>query len=195
MSEIQTQSKQQRYQEVIEGVRRGDGDAETALVKEFSPAVQRLITSKIGGQNEDWQDIVQDVLFAVLSNLKKPRFEITYALPSYVYGIAKNQVAAYLRGKMKSRQRQEPLSGNESVIIGDGIETLDVEKKERLAFLRECLESLKPLHQNVLRLKYFEDNTGAEIQKQLQLQSESKVYDLTLYAKRKLRDCMEAKMG
>ncbi|MFQ5629879.1 MAG: RNA polymerase sigma factor [bacterium] len=192
---IKTQNEEQLHKAWVDQIQQG-ALAEEKLFTKFHPRVERYVFSRLKEQADDLQDIVQEVLTAALTNFRRRNFSLNTALPSYMYGIAKNKVAAYINKRAKRRQTEVPLDDTSNYAFGGGaFEDILIEgenmRHARIARLRECIDKLKPKYKQIIELKYLKGIKSREIQKVLDLDDEHQVNNLTAYARSLLKNCLE----
>ena len=148
-------------------IKNGNSEAERSLISRFGSRIARRVRYEIGAQNDDWKDVVNEVLLAVLENLRAGRFdpERGAALGSYIYGVTNNKIRDYFKFK-KREQRKQPLENHPDL---GAVENFDLEEQELRAHVRILLKNLKEKYQRVLYLRYFKELSIPEIAEDIQL--------------------------
>jgi len=127
------------------------------------------------------EDLTQVVFLAVHQQL--PKFRSTAQFRNWLYAIAKNQIARWIR--QKQRLPQAPLF--DSLEAADTDDWLDSDQDSQAQILLPRLfEHLKPIEVGVLQSRYLKNLSVAETAKKLRL-SESAVKVTTHRAIAKLR--------
>ncbi len=75
--------------ELFQHLRAGDNKAFEMAYKKGFPLIYNLVTYN-NGTKTDAQDIMQDVIFSLVKNLRKPDFKLTCQLTTYLYSVGRN---------------------------------------------------------------------------------------------------------
>ena len=171
-------------------IKNGNPEAERALIVHFGSRIARKVQYEIGAKNDDWKDVVNEVLLAVLENLRDGSFdpERGAALGSYIYGITRNKIFDYFKFKKKQQQQQAFYDGRDFGVADE----FEVEKKELQNFMKKLLKKLKHKYQQVLYLRYYEEMSIAEISEKIGLPPR-RVSERLNYAIKLLQKEMEKK--
>lgn len=86
--------------QVIEAIKAGDPNGIKYLYKQYYSMIADFIL-KNSGLKEDAEDIFQETLISMISNIRKADFNLTSKLGSYLYSISRNMWLYRLR-KIKS---------------------------------------------------------------------------------------------
>jgi RNA polymerase sigma factor (sigma-70 family) len=169
-------------------VRQGDASAETELVREFT---QRIFVMGVmrTHDREAARELVQDVLMAVISALRKGQLQDTDKLAAFVHGTARNLINNRLRSESQ-RPPQEPLSEN----LAQPSLTEQLEDAERVRLVHQALERLGQEDRKILRMTLVEGRKPGEIAAALGLTSEV-VRARKLRAAKKVADLIRKKMS
>lgn len=153
--------------QLVRRVEQQDPQAERELLSLYGSRIARKVLYAIGTQNDDWKDVVNDIILAVLENLRHGKFDAQRGTPlgSYIYGIANNKIRDYFKLMKKQRQHQ---TLDQSLNFGVA-EEFELEKKELRALMKEMLKKLKHKYRQVLYLKYYEELNIAEISERINL--------------------------
>ena len=171
-------------------IKSGNPEAERALIVHFGSRIARKVQYEIGAKNDDWKDVVNEVLLAVLENLRDGSFdpERGAALGSYIYGITRNKIFDYFKFKKKQQQQQAFYDGRDFGVADE----FEMEKKELQNFMKKMLRKLKHKYQQVLYLRYYEEMSIAEISEKIGLPPR-RVSERLNYAIKLLQKEMEKK--
>ena len=113
-------------------VAKGDTTAETELVHLFTPRIFMMGMTRIGDR-EAVRDLVQEVLIAVISALRKQQLLDPEKLPGFVAGTARNLINNYLR-KRARRPLEETLSWDlEQAVVESELHDAEQERVLQLA--------------------------------------------------------------
>jgi RNA polymerase sigma factor (sigma-70 family) len=86
--------------QVVEAIKAGDPEGIKYLYKQYYSMIAEFIL-KNNGLKEDAEDIFQETLISMISNIRKSDFNLTSKLSSYMYSISRNMWLYRLR-KIKS---------------------------------------------------------------------------------------------
>ena len=75
--------------ELIKALAAGENQAFKQVYRQGFSLVAALIL-KNGGKEEDAQDVFQEVLFVLVKKLRDPDFQLSCALNTYLYAVARN---------------------------------------------------------------------------------------------------------
>lgn len=165
---------------LVEGLRDGDTGAGALLERLYREPLVRFAWGYLGDP-EEAEDAVQDVFCKVLESDAVPdRFR------AWVYRIARNHCLNRLRSRKRRRDGARLATGMDVAASTAGHLTRmgDEEETERLA---ARLRELPPEQEEVLRLRYAEGLSRAEIAEVLDV-PESTVKSRLFEATRRLRD-------
>lgn len=161
--------------------------SEKEIISAYQDKVVSVVRYKLGNRNEDYKDVVNEILLAVLLSLREGRYDPAKEKPleAYILGIANNKIKDYYQWTNRQRELQAK-AALEMDFIGN--EPLRLEQQEYRGFLIRMLKSLPLKYQHVLYLRYFETVSVHEIAQQLNLEprkvSEQIHYGLNLLKKK-----------
>ncbi len=123
----------------IEGLRTGNNEVLTALYKKYYNLVLKLVVNN-SGTSDAAQDIYQETIIVLFENVKKPQFELSCQLQTYIYSVAKRLWLKQLKKKGHIFLIREDEDGE----IADVSEDLSIHHQKELDFDRvaQSLESL-----------------------------------------------------
>ena len=171
-----------------ERIRQGDTTAETELVGEFT---QRIFVMSLA-RTHDWEtarELVQDVLMAVISALRKGQLHDPYKLAAFVHGTARNLINNRLRAESQ-KPPLEPLPEDLAQVSF----TQQLEHADRLRLVHQALERLSDEDRKILRMTMVEGHKPGEIAAALGLTSEV-VRTRKLRALKKVTEFIRKKMS
>lgn len=143
---------------------------------------------------EDVKDIVQNVYFEVLKNIKKERDMNN--INAYIMGIARNKVKDYYRFKYKEKIVSFFSKKDDSDSIDYIPSDLDIQKdfikKEDLRFVWEFLKKKNIVIFKIFYLYYYDDMSIKDISKELNM-NESNVKNYLYRTLKELKVVLESK--
>ena len=180
--------------ELTAKIAEGDTDAENYLFTRFKEKIEFLVRIRLKKKIpvEDQEDIVSEIIQAVLLSLRKGSFnaELGKPLEAYIAGIAGNIVGQYFR-KVKKLNEEIDIDLIKNIPNDDNRLSALV-KEERNKKLRGYLQKLKPKYKEVLLLRIYEDKSIDEISNLLNIEkrrvSERINYAFKLFLKECKRD-------
>lgn len=111
-------------------------------------------------QNRDAaEDVTQSVFLKVYQNLSA--VDLNLPFQPWIYRIAHNEAANYLR--TRSRKRESQLDDSQWDNFADDSNHDDLSKKEDQVLVHKTLQKLKPKYREVIVLHYFEEKSYEEI--------------------------------
>jgi RNA polymerase sigma-70 factor, ECF subfamily len=128
--------------------------------------VHRFVSVKVGPENPDVDDIVQETLIGATSSIGGLRGESRAQVAAWLLSIARYKVADHLRSRY--RHPQESLQAGQGARSVDPARPVDevVIERDRAERLRQALALLTPEQEEVLMLRFilgFGINEVAEI--------------------------------
>jgi RNA polymerase sigma-70 factor (ECF subfamily) len=141
---------------LLERVARGDGEAVTALVQEYTPLIWSIARRQLGAHCAD--DVVQEVFLALWKDAE--RFDPSLSSEAtYVTTVARRRVID--RRRREGRGPTSELPEAELAEPDRGLERVQLDEEARLA--EAALETLPERQRDVLRLAIVEGLTHVEI--------------------------------
>lgn len=139
----------------------GDAQAEQQLLARFMLGVRVLLRRHAGNTSIAVDDLAQDVLGAVLEQLRKGAIREAAALPAYIRTSAMHRLHAEQRQQQQTAQSHESIDGDDPRLIAahpHPADELDAARKARQ--VRELLASL-PVERDreVLKRFYLQEET------------------------------------
>ena len=195
--------------ELLTDLRDGDdekaGEAFDILVGHYRPAMLTKSAELLKGLgNSDVEDIVQDVLADVwagrriLSTEGKFWMLLFTSLQRRASNVRRNlarratdSLDAFVGFDEEGEVRSIDDAYPEAVMDEQTPETL-LGKREDAFRIRECMDMLKERHREVLRLKYVEERSDAEVAEMLGLSGVPRAKSLAYEARRKMQEIVLA---
>lgn len=145
--------------QVIEAIKAGDPNAIKYLYTQYYSMIADFIL-KNSGLKEDAEDIFQETLISMISNIRKADFNLTSKLGSYLYSISRNMWLYRLR-KIKSGP----------FLIKDNYETIEDESQipemelfeDRHHLIAKLFDKISVECQKILSGFYFEEKPLKDI--------------------------------
>ena len=172
----------------------GDTEAENYLFTRFKEKIQFLVRIRLKKKipTEDQEDIVSEIMKAVMLSLRRGSFnaELGKPLEAYIAGIASNIVGQYFRKVKKLKEEIDidlvkNIPNNENSLS-------ELVREERNNKLQGYLQKLKPKYKEVLLLRIYENKSIDEISNILNIEkrrvSERINYAFKLFLKECKRD-------
>jgi len=162
MSQSGQDETDMRTHALIEHLRHGDAAAGTLLTELFREPVQRFCWGYLGRTDES-EDAWQEVCYRVLISKNVPEF-----FRPWLYKIARNVCLNMLRTRANRKDAQTIVAESQVQDVLTGHLTRMV-KSEMRSSLSKMVETLSPEQSEVLRLRYVEGLSRAEIAEVLDL--------------------------
>ena len=175
---------------LVARVAQGDTSAENELVQLFQRRILAMMLSRVG-EAETARDLTQDTLMAVVVALREGKIREAERLAAFIYGIARNVVSGYYRGRHPDTVPLEPEHAASNA--GDLLENL-----QRREIVSRLLSSLGPEDRRILDLSLVEGLRSGEIAEHLGLSPEavrarkSRAIKRAAESLRRLRGCSSA---
>jgi len=96
--------------------------SEKEILSVYQDKVVSVVRYKLGNRNEDYKDVANEILLAVLLSLREGRYDPSKgkSLEAYILGIAYNKIKDYYQWKNKQKDLQAKAS-LEMDFFGDNI--------------------------------------------------------------------------
>lgn len=171
------------------GAAAGDREAARALLDQTASIVFGFIYARVGGRNDDAEDLTQATYLEALRSARGFRGES--ALATWLCTIARRQVARHYeserrRARLESKLRLVSAADAEDDLGEDALADADA--------TIAALGRLTPLHRQVLVLKYLDDLTVEEIAGEIR-RTRVQVQSLLQRARAGLKLALEAADG
>ena len=145
----------------------GDPNAYRELMKLYRDPLYFMLYEKVNNQ-----ELAKDLTIEALGKAfqKLHLYTPEYAFSTWLFTVARNHCIDYLR-----KHKLKTISVNQLMIDKDGKRTNfdliskdlnpeeKIEKKQRIAILRQIVDQLKPKYRNLVKLRYFKEMTYDEI--------------------------------
>tara|TARA_B100000902_G_C27274875_1_gene898273 strand:+ start:306 stop:908 length:603 start_codon:yes stop_codon:yes gene_type:complete len=151
----------------------GDPKAYNELMKLYRDPIYFMLYEKVGDQ-----ELAKDLTIEALGKAFKKLHLYTpeYAFSTWLYTVARNNCVDYLR-----KHKLPTISIDKMMLDEDGKRnTFDIiskslnpeekmEKKQRIAILRQIVDKLRPKYRDLVKLRYFKELSYEEIAETLQV--------------------------
>ncbi|HLH90435.1 MAG TPA: sigma-70 family RNA polymerase sigma factor [Xanthobacteraceae bacterium] len=172
--------------EVLIGrIAKGDRLAMQVLFARHHVRVYRFVLRLVGNPTVA-EDLISDVFLDVWRQADK--FEGRSAVSTWMLAIARFKALSALRKKP-----DEELDDETAETIEDTSDNPEVtlEKKDKSAVLRQCLEKLSPEHREIIDLVYYHEKSVEEVAEIVGI-PENTVKTRMFYARKKLAELLQA---
>jgi len=141
--------------EIIEGVKKGDERVLDFLYKKNYKMMVNMII-KNNGTEDEAKDVYQDALIVLWQKLLSHDFVLSSKISTFLYSICQNLWR-------KELERKSRLSHEEA----DKGEIYDVDKKERIEIINQCINDLGETCRKILTYYYFDNLSMNDIAEKL----------------------------
>jgi RNA polymerase sigma factor (sigma-70 family) len=157
MSKSQTHLTDSQF---LEGLRIGNHAVLSVLYKKYYSIVLKLVVAN-SGDAEAAQDIYQETIIVLYENVRRPGFELSCQLQTYIYSVAKRLWLKQLRRRGNTFLLREDMEGE----LADVTEDVNwhLQKESDFAKVRKSLEELGEPCATLLKDFYVEKLSMDEI--------------------------------
>ncbi|MCA9634030.1 MAG: RNA polymerase sigma factor [Myxococcales bacterium] len=142
----------------------GERAAGEALIERHYDSVARFLRTKAGPHADD---LVQRVFLVCLDRGKQYRGDASFR--AFLFGIARNVVFEFIRGKVRDQARAVEDVGSSSIVdLAPGLSTIAIQRAEQ-RLLVEALQRLPLDLQMAIELYYWEELSVAELAEALEV--------------------------
>jgi RNA polymerase sigma-70 factor, ECF subfamily len=172
--------------EVLIGrIAKGDRLAMQVLFARHHVRVYRFVLRLVGNATAA-EDLISEVFLDVWR--QADRFEGRSAVSTWLLAIARFKALSALRKKPDEELDEEAAEAIEDT--SDNPEVA-LEKKDKSAVLRQCLEKLSPEHKEIIDLVYYHEKSVEEVAEIVGI-PENTVKTRMFYARKKLAELLQA---
>ena len=172
--------------EVLIGrIAKGDRLAMQVLFARHHVRVYRFVLRLVGNATTA-EDLISEVFLDVWR--QADRFEGRSAVSTWLLAIARFKALSALRKKPDEELDEETAEAIEDT--SDNPEVA-LEKKDKSAVLRQCLEKLSPEHREIIDLVYYHEKSVEEVAEIVGI-PENTVKTRMFYARKKLAELLQA---
>ena len=173
MSDNLTEKGQRDLKLINRALESGNPAAYSELMKLYRDPLYFMLYEKVRDQ-----ELAKDLTIEALGKAFKKLHLYTpeYAFSTWLFTVARNHCIDYLR-----KHKSPTISINKMMLDEDGRRTnfdlisndlnpdQKMEKKQRIAILRQIVDQLKPKYRDLVKLRYFKELSYEEIAKTLDL--------------------------
>jgi RNA polymerase sigma factor (sigma-70 family) len=134
--------------EIVARIHEGDREVLIDLYKQYEAMISNHVFQNSGNE-DDAKDVLQDTLVALWQNVRKPHFELTVQLSTYLFAIAKNTW-------LKQLDKRKRLKGENYITGREIADSPNVGQQMDYSIVRKAMESLQDKCRNILIMFYFD---------------------------------------
>ena len=141
---------------IIRRAVRGDSSAFGSLYDHYQPKIYRFVLIKVS-HREEAEDLTHQVFLKAWQRIDSYR-DLGFPFSSWLYRIARNQVADHYRSKkhVTSLEEIDVNVNPEKALVEQTLHDTLLEKLE-IERIKKAIRKLKPLHQDVIIMRFVED--------------------------------------
>lgn len=150
-------AKQRDDADLIERIASGDKLAMQVLYARHHVQTYRFLLRLVGDEAQA-EDLVSEVFFDVWRNAHQ--FQGNSRVSTWILAIARFKALSSLR-----RRKDDELDDEQAAAIPDMADDpeIAVQKKDRVAIMRQCLSHLSLVHREIIDLAYYQDKPINEV--------------------------------
>jgi RNA polymerase sigma factor (sigma-70 family) len=152
---------------LVEAIRGGLSEAETALYEKYSARVFYLALSELRSR-ENAEDVRAETFLRVLQAIRQERLRSPEALASFILNTARNVIREQFRQERRTEQIDTDAIDKKGTYAEEPA-FLDADVKNAI---ERVVQRLKPREQAFLRMYYYEEKSKAEIARELGIKEE-----------------------
>lgn len=146
---------------LVEQLRAGDENALKQIYRSYFKPVLHLVISN-NGSEDDARDIYQDAICVLYELMRKPDFELTCSLNTYIYSVSKNLWLKELRKRSNGELRLHEEYDHEDTDTESDTEDF-ILKENKIERMNECLDQLGEPCNTILRDFFYHKLSMEEI--------------------------------
>jgi RNA polymerase sigma-70 factor (ECF subfamily) len=176
-------AKQRDDADLIQRIASGDKLAMQVLYARHHVQTYRFLLRLVGDEAQA-EDLVSEVFFDVWRNAHQ--FQGNSRVSTWVLAIARFKALSSLR-----RRKDDELDDEQAAAIPDMADDpeIAVQKKDRVAIMRQCLSHLSLVHREIIDLAYYQDKPINEVAEILGV-PENTVKTRMFHARRRLSELL-----
>jgi len=176
-------AKQRDDADLIERIASGDKLAMQVLYARHHVQTYRFLLRLVGDEAQA-EDLVSEVFFDVWRNAHQ--FQGNSRVSTWILAIARFKALSSLR-----RRKDDELDDEHAAAIPDMADDpeIAVQKKDRVAIMRQCLSHLSLVHREIIDLAYYQDKPINEVAEILGV-PENTVKTRMFHARRRLSELL-----
>jgi RNA polymerase sigma-70 factor (ECF subfamily) len=176
-------AKQRDDADLLERIVAGDKLAMKVLYARHHVQTYRFLLRLVGDEAHA-EDLVSEVFFDVWRNAHQ--FQGNSRVSTWILAIARFKALSALR-----RRKDDELDDDQAAAIADTADDpeIAVQKKDRVAIMRQCLSHLSLVHREIIDLAYYQDKPINEVAEILGV-PENTVKTRMFHARRRLSELL-----
>ena len=176
-------AKQRDDADLIQRIASGDKLAMQVLYARHHVQTYRFLLRLVGDEAQA-EDLVSEVFFDVWRNAHQ--FQGNSRVSTWILAIARFKALSALR-----RRKDDELDDDHAAAIADTADDpeIAVQKKDRVAIMRQCLSHLSLVHREIIDLAYYQDKPINEVAEILGV-PENTVKTRMFHARRRLSELL-----
>ncbi len=179
-----------RERSIVERIRQNDRTVLGELFVQNEKMIGSYIVSH-GGNDADAEDILQEAIIVLWQKANAEDFQLTSKVSTFLMAVAKNKWMAEMR-KRKRWSNQEP----DVNLPDESDSSLDaLVSNERIASVKEALDSMNEVCKNILIMFYFEEKSLDVIAKELGFSNAGVVKSKKYQCKKALQERLQKMMN
>ncbi|MBC8183103.1 sigma-70 family RNA polymerase sigma factor [candidate division KSB1 bacterium] len=178
-------------QELIKKIIAGDNIAEIELWNQHEEKVRSCVEYNLW-DSECVDDIVNDAFIEIINNLRLGKIEKLEAISSYIISITRYVCFNANRRYLSKKTRSRSLGSVKNTVNNELSPDEQIEKHELYEALRDCLNELDSVNNNIILDSYFENKDDTIIAKKFNI-APNLVRQRKFRARKQLKNCLENK--
>ena len=133
---------------IIDRIREGDREVLIELFKAHEGMIANHVFQHSGNE-DDVKDLMQDTLVAIWQNVRKPDFQLSAKLSTYLFAIAKNLW-------LKQLEKRKRIKGEQFITGKEMADSQDPAEKMDHSLVQKAMDLLQDKCRNILIMFYFD---------------------------------------
>ena len=133
---------------IIDRIREGDREVLIELYKAHEGMIANHVFQHSGNE-DDVKDLMQDTLVAIWQNVRKPDFQLSAKMSTYLFAIAKNLW-------LKQLEKRKRIKGEQFITGKEMADTQDPAEKMDHSLVQKAMDLLQDKCRNILIMFYFD---------------------------------------
>ena len=133
---------------IIDRIREGDREVLIELYKAHEGMIANHVFQHSGNE-DDVKDLMQDTLVAIWQNVRKPDFQLSAKLSTYLFAIAKNLW-------LKQLEKRKRIKGEQFITGKEMADSQDPAEKMDHSLVQKAMDLLQDKCRNILIMFYFD---------------------------------------
>lgn len=151
-------------QQLVELVLEGDHTAFEYLFTRYREAIYLLMLSRLGGNAQDVDDIIQETFIKVFINIH--RYDPRYTFGQWIYTIARNTLIDFKRKQHNDTSIDDRFIIPEAPIPTPEQSVINLQVRSQI---ENSLRQLSPIQQQLFKMRFLDEYSYEEIAEKLQM--------------------------